>query len=251
MKTTFNQIRLLTLLLITTTIGGFSQDISKALPYFDKIVAGPHIELALQQGEHEGIEVAAENVSHDNVIIKVRNGTLKIYLEDWHKHEMIKKDTKRFKAGLYRNTKVHATVTFNRLRKIVAIGEEKISSDSKIENDKFRLKIYGEAKVFLQSLETRKLVTKLFGENEVSIRSGEILNHKSRLFGENNVSIKDVRAQKVKCASFGENELAANSEKKFKVISFGESEFQQYGSAKIHKTIVLGENKYLYSYHSQ
>lgn len=247
MKTIFNQTRLLTLLLLLFTVVSFSQPVSKELASFDKIVAGPHIEMTLKQGEHEMIEVTAENVSPDNIVIKVRNGTLKIYLKDWRKHEMIKKDTKKFKAGLYRKTKVHATVTFNRLRKIVAIGEEKISSGSIIKNDKFRMKIYGEAKVCLRNLEVNKLITKLFGENEVAIQSGKAVKHKSKLFGENSVIVTDVYAQKTKCTSFGENEFAGNSEKKFKVNSFGESEFNQHGTAKIHKMIVLGENKCCYA----
>ena len=251
MKTIFNQTRLLTLLLFPFTIASFSQRISKELANFNKIVAGPHIELTLKQGEHEMIETTAENVSPDNIVIKVRNGTLKIYLKDWRKHEIIKKDTKTFKADLYRNTKVHATVIFNSLRKIVAIGEEKISSDSIIENDRFSMKIYGETKVCLCNLETNKLITKLFGENEVAIQSGKAVKHKSKLFGENSVIVTDVYAQKTKCTSFGENEFAGNSEKKFRVNSFGESEFNQHGTAKIHKTIALGENKYLYSYNNE
>ena len=63
--------------------------------------------------------------------------------------------------------------------------------------------------------------------------------------------VTDVYAQKTKCTSFGENEFAGNSEKKFRVNSFGESEFNQHGTAKIHKTIALGENKYLYSYNNE
>jgi hypothetical protein len=247
MKNTISQISLLTLLLLPITACSFSQDISKALPDFDRIVAGPYIELTLNQGEHETIGVTAENVSLDDVIIKVKHGTLKIYLEDWHKHEIIKKDSKKFKADQYRNSRVYATVTFDQIKTLVAMGEENIRSDSNIENDKFRLRIYGEAKVYLKGLEARKLKTKLFGENEVTIQSGEIVNHKSRLFGENDLDLINVHSQKAKCTSFGENEFAASSEKKFRVISFGESEFNQHGSAKIHKTIVLGENKYCYA----
>lgn len=251
MKTTINQIRLLTLVLLPVTAGSFSQDISKTLPHFDKIVVGPHIELTLNQGEHEAIGVTAENVALDKIIIKVRHKTLRVYLEDWHQHEIIKEGSKKFKADRYRNSRVYATVTFDQIKTLVAMGEENIRSDSKIESDKFRLKIYGEASVFLKGLETIKLKTKLFGENEVTIQSGEIVNHKSTLFGENDIDLINVHSQKAKCTSFGENEFAASSEKKFRVISFGESGFSQYGSAKIHKTIVLGENKYCYAYNPQ
>jgi hypothetical protein len=243
MKKTINQIRLLTILLLPITNGSFSQDMSKELPHFNKIFAGPHIELTLKQGEHEKIGVTSENVSPDNVIIEVKHEKLRIYLVDWRKHEIFKEGSKTFKADRYRNSKVYATVTFNQLRTLVAIGEERITSDSKIENDIFRLRIYGEAKVFLQRLEAKKLKSKLFGENEVVIQSGEIVNHKSKLFGENSLTLINLRTQKTKCTSLGENEFAGNSVRKFKVSSLGESEFRQYGSAKIHKMIVLGENK--------
>lgn len=251
MNTTLNHIRLLTILLFSITTGSFSQNISKELPHFSKVFAGSHIQLALKHGMSEKIEVTAENVSLDNLIIKAKHGTLRIYLDDWHKHDIIKEGNKTLKADQYSKSKIYAEVTYSQLRTIVVIGEENISSDSKIESDKFRLRICGEAIVFLKDLETKKLKSKLFGENKVVIQSGTAISHKSKLFGENSMVMKDLHAQKTKCTSFGENEFAANSEEKFRVISFGESEFRQHGSAKIHKTFVLGENKYLYSYNSQ
>ena len=143
--------------------------------------------------------------------------------------------------------KVHATVTYNQINTIVVRGDEQVICHDNIKNDVFRLRAYGESELIFQYVEAKNLTTKLYGENKLEIQSGEITGYKSRLYGENKIELENIHVQKTKCTSFGESKLDCNSDDKFRVSSFGESRFTQYGKAKIRRVIALGENKYLYA----
>ncbi len=247
MKTKIYQIVIATLLLSSITLCSYSQTFSRKLPHFDKIIVNPHINLTLEQDKNETIEITSKNVDSNKIIIKVNHGNLKIYLEDWNKYEKIREGNKRKKRDRYENAIVNVNVTFSQLTALVVKGEEQVKCQGNIENELFRLRAYGEAKLFLQHVEATHLKIKLYGENKLAIQSGEVTRCKSKLYGENKIDLANVPSQTTLCSAFGESKFTCNSGDRFRVCSFGESKFTQYGKAKIRRIIALGENQYLYA----
>lgn len=223
-----------------------SETISKELPHFKKIIAGPYINIKLVHGETEKMDIKVHNIDPEKVNVEVQHGTLRIYLDEakyWPKNERYKGDNKVYE--MYRDVEVYVTITFRELKALKVMGEEIVNCTSAIKGEEFRLNTIGETRVFMESIEVENLKIRSIGENEVRILSGRTGNSRIRLIGENRINMESVFTGNTRCLTIGENELDCNSEYEFRVFTIGESVITQYGEARFRK-MGIGENNYSY-----
>ena len=116
-----------------------------------------------------------------------------------------------------------------------------VRCESPITGDKFKVKIYGDNKVFLSSVQTSKFKAALYGDNKLEIEEGNSEIQKYRSFGDNKIVARDYESPYVKTSNFGDSEFYVNASDVLVVTSFGDSEIRNIGRGYIDKGIILGD----------
>ncbi|MFT7034842.1 MAG: hypothetical protein ACJA2S_003360 [Cyclobacteriaceae bacterium] len=228
-----------------------AQSMQKKLPHFEKIIVSPHIELILEQGEEESVVIKEAIVSEEEINVTVVGKTLRIYLDDAKtitQYKKTKEGGNKWKKPTYTGKKLTAHVTYKNLRKLSVRGEEEVIVLNEINAKKFRLKLYGEIKMNVASMEVGKLRATLYGENRVNINGGSTDSQVLVCYGENKVDARNFISKNTKTKSFGESELKLNVLKEIRVTAFGESEVSFVGDARVNRGIMIGGNK-IYEYY--
>ncbi len=221
----------------------WAQTIEKSLPSFEKIVISPMIEVELTEGEEESIRLEYNGIEADKINYEVKGNTLRIYLDD---ARITVKDRKYYRNGLryhrpiYEGVQVKAYITYRKLRSLEVRGEERITCNSPLVGDNFRLKLYGESKVTLASLETDYLKAALYGENKLTILAGSTQKQRYRMYGENLIDTKNLSAQLISTSLFGESQLSLNASGQLRVTVLGESDIYNAGEARLSRRLVIG-----------
>lgn len=212
---------------------------------FTKIVAGQHVELILNQGASESIEVENYDLPKDEIIVEVKGKTLHIYLrqaKNLEKQNRYKRNDMKWSTGVYADSKVTATITYRHLEKLVTKGEERITVNGTLRCPKFKFKSYGEQKVVFEDIETEHFRAKLYGNTNFEIKNGHASLQRYKLYGEHDIDTRNVRSTKVKAANFGEVDLDVNTEV-VALTSFGEASIRTATKAEIRKGIVIGQTR--------
>jgi hypothetical protein len=117
---------------LAITYSSLSQSISEKLPHFNKIILGPYINLTLDKGKKEKIEVYADNLDLDKINFKIRHGTLMISLDDWFKNEIIVQSgtINKFKGKLVGENLLNAKNVSSQKIKCFSIGENEFICNS-------------------------------------------------------------------------------------------------------------------------
>jgi len=114
-----NQI-VVALFLLTSIANTYAQNERTVNP-FDEIAVTGNIDVILQQGDTEKLEIDAEGIPEDKVVVRVSNGTLRLKL---------------LNSIFYKNDKVTIKVTYKTLRSVKGIAGANIESSHPIEADK-------------------------------------------------------------------------------------------------------------------
>lgn len=213
---------------------------------FTKILVGPHVELVLEQGDNEQVELENLHIDESKINVKVKGTTLLIYLEDARistKHRKVKTNNQKYKEPVYKGTIVTAKVTYAYLNKLSLRGEEYHQALTNLEADKFKVKMYGEGELVISQINTDYFKAKLYGDNQIQLKEGQIRKQKYKSFGENKVDSRGIESQYAKSKNYGENKLKIAVSDKIKFTAMGESSIGYKGNAKVKKGIVLGENE--------
>lgn len=235
------QTLLLTFLMASTLL--FAQSEEKPLDSFDRIVASQYVNVFLEKGEKESIRLEYAGVDPDVVNVKVRRKKLHIYLED---AKLVGKQEKFYYNGtkqtrsMYRGRSVTAYITYKELRGLEIRGEEELVCNGAINADHFKLKVYGETRVKLASLQTNKFKASVYGSNDIEIKSGTAGHQLYRLFGENKINTQHLSSNTTASRIYGEGRLTINANDELKITAFGEPEIRLSGPAHINKNIILG-----------
>jgi hypothetical protein len=214
------------------------------LDSFTKIVASPHINIVLQQGQEESVRLVCNGVNSDKVNIKVNRNKLHIYLDNARiieRQERIWDRGYSYKRSIYRDVSVTAYVTYKKLKGVEMRGETELYCDGKIENDKFKLTAYGETEINLASLNTRKFKAALYGAHHVKIREGETGHQVYRLYGENKIDARDLLSNTTTTRIYGEGLVKVLALEEFRVTAIGEPELQLGGGGHLSRGIIIGE----------
>ena len=227
---------------------GHAQKIDKDVDPFNKLIVSPRINVTLVKGEKEHVSLEAFGVNTDEINVEVKGKTLRVYLDKAKIHEKMVKVRNRDhwhrkeKISVYDGVKVNATITYRNLKHLEIRGRQDVICDDPLRADKFRVKLYGESKVRLASLETERLKASLFGQNDLLIKSGSTWEQVLKSFGENKINTRSVTSQYAKANTYGQSKVYVNTSELFKVTAFGESRIYYAGSAILHPVLILGEN---------
>jgi hypothetical protein len=209
-------------------------------------LVGPRIDLVIVDGEEHKLQAEFENISSEKLNVQIKNGKLKLYLDDARiaeKNKTVKDGNGKRKVSIYdKNVYVKVVVTCKQLESIKVRGEQSVDCEKTIDNDKFKLKAYGEPNIKFKSLNADKLFTNLYGESQILVENGCIKTQKFTSFGEAKVYFYKVETQSIKFRSFGENEFQVSGNNTIRIFSIGEGKFFHGKNAEIKKGVLLGEN---------
>lgn len=239
-----NVILPIVLLLFVATFNVEAQDKIHSVESFDKIIVSPHIELNLVEGSEESVKIENAKVSEDKINIEVEGKTLRIYLDGAKmvtKSEKVEQGNGKWKKSIYNGTKMTATVTYKTLKSLSIRGEEIVKAMSPINQDKLKLAIYGESKVYFNSLTTKQLTVSIYGESYLEIESGSVDRQVYRAYGESEVNTSEMENKSTKITAYGESNFRINVSDRLKVTCYGETTVNYKGDADVDKGIVIGE----------
>ncbi|MBG6131489.1 hypothetical protein IWQ47_003192 [Aquimarina sp. EL_43] len=215
-----------------------------AVQHFDKVIISPHIQVTFIEGEKESVMIENTRVPQEKINIEVAGNTLRMYLDG------AKTTTKTVKTNengwerkkpIYKGTMVTAVITYTQLRELSIRGEEIIECKSPIKRDDFRLKIYGESKMTMNSLKVNSLRVSIYGESYLEIKEGSVNDQKYTVYGEGKVNTLGMINENTKITAYGESNFRVRVSDHLKVTAYGEATVAYNGNPSINKGIILGE----------
>ena len=237
--------KVFTAALIFTSLSAFSQEF-RSVEHFNKVMAGPHIELILEEGDSETVTLSNLKLNDKELNIKVKGNTLLIYLDDARyttKNYKVKDNGYKRKVPVYEGRMVTATITYKYLHKLSLRGEEIHRVNSTIDASKMKANMYGEGELHIASIDSETLKVKLYGDNLFRIEQGKIRKQKYKSYGENVIDGRGLESLVAKSTNFGENRIKLQASEKIKFNSLGESTIEFAGVSRVKKGIVIGDNE--------
>ena len=230
--------------LIFGTSGLVAQSQAIAVDHFDKIIVSPHIEVNLVEGNEESVLIENAKLSEDKINIEVDGKTLRLYLDGAKmvtKSEKVDNGRWEGKQSIYNGTMATATITYKKLNTLSVRGEEIISCESDIEQKDFKLRIYGESKVYFNSVSVDKLTVSIYGESYLEIKNGSVARQVYRAYGESEVNTLEMGNSSTKITAYGESNFRVKVSDELKVTCYGEASINYKGEASVDKGIIIGE----------
>ena len=222
---------------------GMSQT-KKTVKPFDKVVISPHIEVTLVEGTEESVAIEKNEVANDKVNIEVKGKTLRIYLDDAKevtKNKTIFKNGMKQKVPIYKGTILTVTITYRSLEELSVRGEQSTLCKSRLSQEEFKLKVYGESQVTFSDVALGFLETTIYGESTFNIEKGIIEDQKITAYGEGVVNLLKVENKTTKLRAYGEAEFKINASEKIKITAYGDARLEYKGTASIQKGIAMGD----------
>ncbi len=212
--------------------------------HFDKVIVSPHIQVTFVQGDQEVVTIEKASVPLDKLNIEVNGKTLRIYLDGAKmvtKSEKIKGEGRKRKQSIYKGTIVTATVTYTNLEELSLRGEETFVCKSPLVQEKFRLAIYGESKVYLEEVQLEKLQATIYGESYLEIKAGAVTNQKFRAYGESKINGLEIKNKNTQISAYGSSSFRLKILDNLKITAFGESNIRYTGDPVIDMGIIIGD----------
>lgn len=237
----------ITYLLLLLPLLGFGQSPTK-IGDFEKIIVSPHINLVLIKGNESTVRIESANIDDRKINVETDNNILSIFLDGaryhnkYEKYEKYDKNYKgKWKEDIYRNAEVTAYVTYRFLKSIQVRGEQFVKSEFPIDQNSFKIVLYGEVDVRLKEVRVNDLKLATYGENEIFIESGSASKQTIKCYGENNIDLMGISTGDIRSNLYGENRLDLRADGEIKVTAFGESDIRFSGDAYINKGIIIGD----------
>ena len=211
---------------------------------FDKVIVSPHIEVTFIEGDEEKVIIESCTVSKDKINIEINSKTLRLYLDDAKevdKYQTVYENGNKVKRAVYNGTVVVATIMYKKLEELSVRGEETMVCKSLLKGENFRLKIYGESKVYLKEVSLNKMHTTIYGESILNIKAGTINDQKFVAYGESKINGTDIQNNTTKITVYGESEFNLNVKDEIRITAYGEAEIAYHGNPVISKGINIGE----------
>lgn len=211
---------------------------------FDKVIVSPHIQAIFVKGNSPSVAIEKSTTEMDKVNVEVNGKTLRIYLDDAKevtKNEEYYVNGQKRKRPIYKGTVLTVRVTYQDLEELSLRGEETIVCESPIDQEKFRLKIYGESQVYLNEVKLRELHTTIYGESFLEVKKGSTEHQKFIVYGETKINTLGVANKSTKITAYGEGSYRINASDRLKVTAYGEATIAYRGNPNVDKGIVIGE----------
>ncbi|GAA4275097.1 head GIN domain-containing protein [Aquimarina gracilis] len=233
-------------LFLVSIITSYAQEII-SVEKFNKAIISPHIQVTFEEGPEESVTIESASVSRDKINIEVEGKTLRIYLDG---AKMITKTEKEYnhkgwktRKPIYKGTQVVAKVTYKNIKELSIRGEEIIVCKSPIEQEDFKLKVYGEPKITMNALKTEGLNVTMYGEGYLEVKEGSVDSQKYTVYGEGEVNTLGMNNGRTKITAYGEGNFRINVSDNLKVTAYGEATVAYNGNPSINKGIIIGKAK--------
>ncbi len=211
---------------------------------FDKVIVSPHISVTFVEGASNEVDIHSSTEPIEKLNVEVVGNTLRLYLDGAKTYTDTKKekgDNYSYNKPIYKGTVITATVTYTQLEELSLRGEEKFVCKSPLEQDKFRLKIFGESQVYFKEVALQSLMTTIYGESFLELQGGTIAKQKITAYGETKVNTLDVLTKEMKITAYGEGSYRIAVSDRLKVTAYGEATIAYSGSPEVDKGIIIGE----------
>lgn len=211
---------------------------------FNKVIISPHIETTFVQGEEESVSIEESTVTEDKINIEVKANTLRVYLEDAReitKTKTVIKNGVKMKVPIYKGKVLTVIITYKKINNLSIRGEQVTLCESKIEEEEFLLKIYGESQVVFNAVNFENMNTTIYGESNLEIKKGNIENQKIIAHGEGLINLINVDNKTTKLTAYGEAEFNIQASKRIKFTAYGEAKLNYKGNATIAKGLIIGD----------
>ncbi len=240
------QLKFYTTLMILFACQALLAQTKTSVKPFEKVIISPNIQVTFVEGNEESVTIENTTVSNDKIKIEVNDKTLRIYLEgakEVPKNETVYENGNKEKHPLYNGTVVTATVTYKTLNNLSLRGEETIVCKSVLKGEKFKLKIYGEEKVYLNEVNLGELQTTTYGESYLEIRSGTIDEQKYTAYGESKINTLAISGNSTRITAYGEADFSLNVSDTIRITAYGDAKLQYKGNPVISKGLNIGDVK--------
>ena len=246
MKSSINQIcaKLLAISFALFSLSSIAQIKSYSVESFDKIIVSPHIAVTFVQDSSEFVEIHSSTEPLEKLNIEVVGATLRLYLDGaktYTDSKKVKGDNYDYKVPIYNGTVITATVSYKDLVELSLRGEEKFLCESTIEQDEFKLKLFGESEVYFNNVELDNLTTTIYGESYLELKNGTVNNQKITAYGETKINTLNVDTNSTKITAYGEGSYRVAVSDRLKVTAYGEATIAYQGNPEVKKGIIIGE----------
>jgi ribosomal protein L31 len=215
-----------------------------AVASFNEVIISPHIETTFVQGNEESVTIIDSTEPADKINIEVKGNTLRVYLDDAKettKHKKVKINGVKRKVPIYKGKVLTILVTYKNIDDLSLRGEQATLCESLIDNDAFKLKIYGESQVTFNEVRFMDFEVAIYGESELTIKKGHIEHQNITAYGEANVNLIEVANKTSKLKAYGEAEFRIQASEQIKLTAYGEATLLFKGTAKIVKGLSIGD----------
>lgn len=226
------------------TVSKISAQEIVSVDHFDKVIVSPHIQVTFIKGDKESVTIQSSSVSRDKINIESKGNTLRVYLDsakEITRTEKVTKNGYKTNVPIYNGTVLTLTISYTDLKVLSVRGEETIQLKSKLDQDNFDLRIYGECKVYLDQVQLKKFNTTIYGASYLELKSGNVAEQKFTAYGESEINTLAVTNQVTKATLYGESQLKLNVSDQIRVTAFGDSKIGYKGDPEIKKGISIGK----------
>jgi len=211
---------------------------------FDEVIVSPHIEVVFEKADTQSVVIENIDVGYDKLNVEVKGKTLHIYLDDakvYTKSQKVKTDDYKGKHSIYDGTIVSAKVYYRDLDLVSLRGEETHELKSKLTGDEFKMKIYGEAKVYIAEMDLDEFSATMYGEGYLEVEKGRAQMQKIISYGESEVNTLGVNNSSAKVTAYGEGRVRLAVSDDLKVTAYGEASVHYKGNPNVNRGLVIGE----------
>ena len=212
---------------------------------FDKIIVSPHIETVFVHGVSPKIEIEDMIEPIEKLRYEVVNNTLQVYLEGAKtvtKNKKIRNNGWKQNIPMYKNTVAKVTITYTSVDMFSLRGEEKVTFESPIDQNKCTLRIYGASEVLIKKAKINDLRVAIYGESNLIIESGNIAKQRITAYGSSKMRSLNVDSKEAKITAYGEGTYQFKVSERLKITAYGEANILYQGNPDVKKGIVIGES---------
>ena len=213
---------------------------------FKEIIISPYISATLVEGEEEKVIVNSHTEPLDKFNVEVNGKTLRVYLDgakDIPKSKKEEKDGYTRKVPLYKGTVLNLTIYYKKLNLLSIRGEEQILCESPISQEKFKLKLYGDAEVTLNEIQLDEFKVVAYGESDLNVLKGSSQEQRITVYGDSVIDMVSVENGRSKLTAYGEAEFKIYATERIKFTAYGEAVLKYKGSPDIDRGITIGESE--------
>lgn len=211
---------------------------------FNKVTVSPHIQVIFQKGLEQKVEVMSITEPLNKFNLELKNNRLHLFLDGAKistKSKKSKGNNWSYNKPIYKGTVAKVVVTYTDLVSCDLRGEQAFLFKSAIEQNEFKIAIYGESDVTVNEIEVDDLVVKIYGESTLALQKGHIDTQKITGYGESEIHAFGVESDVTKLTSYGEGDYKLTVNNDLNVTSFGESTVEYMGDPDVNKRVVIGE----------